>query len=332
MNAPRNDDGLLFGSPAPREESRVLNGLRHRVLCWDAPAHSPTLVLLHGFLDVSWSFAPFAAAMRRAGEANDRASLRMMAPDLRGHGETERVGRGGYYHFPDYVADMLPLIESLPRPRHLLGHSMGGTVAALLTGTFPDLVDSLVLVEGLGPPAVQEEPPDRMAQWIRDVRAQSESESPDSRVRALPDLDAAAERLRRRNPRMGEELARLLAKKATRPVGGVGGGVGAGVGDGLVWAFDPLHRTRSPLGFTPEAFRSFLSRITVPTLVVEGSESNYPLWVGDDRVTAISTRREASIEGAGHMVHQDQPDALARMVEAFLAEHPRVDRGTRRKG
>lgn len=303
-----NDDGLLFGSPAPREETRVLNGLRHRVLRWDAPVDSPTLVLLHGFLDLSWSFAPFAAAMRRAGEANGRAPLQIVAPDLRGHGETERVGRGGYYHFPDYVADMLPLIESLPRPRHLLGHSMGGTVAALLAGTFPELVDSLVLVEGLGPPTIQEEPPDRMSQWIREVRAQSESPP-----RVLADVAAAAERLRRGNSRMGPELAELLARKGTRQVEG-----------GLVWAFDPLHRTRSPLGFTPEAFRSFLARISVPTLVVEGSESNYPMWVGDDRVTAIATRRDVRIEGAGHMVHQDQPEALAREVEAFVANGRRV--------
>src|SRR5690606_17454861 len=77
---------------------------------------------------------------------------RVIAPDQRGHGLSEHVGRGGFYHFWDYVSDLDALVGSLERPVDLVGHSMGGTVACLYASLRPEAVRRLVLVEGLGPP------------------------------------------------------------------------------------------------------------------------------------------------------------------------------------
>jgi pimeloyl-ACP methyl ester carboxylesterase len=283
--------------PAPFSEHLDLNGLRHHLLRWPGEPGAGALVLLHGYLDQAWSFAPFVDALRRLHP------VEILAPDLRGHGGTEWVGRGGYYHFPDYVADLAALLRTTGKPLYLLGHSMGGSVAALLAGTCPERVDRLILVEGLGPPSEPEtEPPDRMAQWLREV-----DERRARPPRPMPTLELARERLQQANPRLTPELATLLAGKATRPVEG-----------GFVWAYDPLHRTRSPSPSSVAVFRTFLRRIACPTLLIDASDSPFRAWIDDDRATELRDRRTCTIADAGHMLHQDQPDALAREVASFL--------------
>src|SRR5689334_14139214 len=133
-----------------RERFVRANGLAHHVVEWGQPSTHTPLVLLHGFLDLAWSFDALARLLA--------PSRRVIALDFRGHGETEHVGAGGYYHFPDYVLDLDELVRAVgldASPFHLLGHSMGGTVATLFAATRTTLVRSLVLVEGLGPPSHQ---------------------------------------------------------------------------------------------------------------------------------------------------------------------------------
>lgn len=277
-------------------EFRELNGLRHRVFVRDGANDKQTLVVLHGFLDAAPAFAPFIEHLA------SRTGARIVAPDLRGHGGSEWVGRGGYYHFADYVADVHALVQSeKASPVALLGHSMGGSVAALVAGTFPELVSRLVLVEGLGPVASDVAPADRMRQWIDEVNARRD------RVSTPMSLDDATRRLRRAHPRVDVQTLQVLAGKVTREVEG-----------GRVWAYDPLHRTRSPIPFSTSNFNTFLSRIACPTLLVEGGESPFSQWIADDRANEIANLARARIPDAGHMLHLEQPEALAHVVADFL--------------
>src|SRR5512144_1480159 len=146
--------------PHPVHREVVANDLRHHVLEWDGGGRT-TVLCLHGFLDLAWGFAPLAPSLAEAG-------YHVIAPDLRGHGDSDRVGAGGYYHFADYLPDVHDLIRQTARRRlSILGHSMGGTVASYYTATFPARVEKLALLEGLGPP---ETPmplgPERMLSWI----------------------------------------------------------------------------------------------------------------------------------------------------------------------
>ena len=124
--------------------------------------------MLHGFSDSGASFDRVAPVLASEG-------LRVFAPDLRGYGETDRIGAGGYYHFPDYVLDVAELMEQLSpeAPIFLVGHSMGATIASLLAGSLPERVALLALLEGVGPPEMPVDlSADRMRMWIESVQKQ----------------------------------------------------------------------------------------------------------------------------------------------------------------
>src|ERR1043165_1345573 len=120
-------------------------GLTYHVLEWGTEtAGDLTFVLLHGFADIGAMWSEVADRIAPHGH--------VMAPDLRGHGDSDWVGPGGYYYFMDYVADLDDVIAQLARRRVVVvGHSMGGSVSSYWAGTRPDRLIGLALLEGLGP-------------------------------------------------------------------------------------------------------------------------------------------------------------------------------------
>lgn len=260
-------------------------------LCsWNDHLTGTPLIVLHGLLEQG-------AAWRWVAE---RTKRRVFAPDHRGHGLSEHVGTGGFYHFWDYVSDLDLLLERLSpdAPVDLLGHSMGGTVASLYAGSRPERVRRLILVEGLGPP-------DDEGSVVSRARAFLAGKRSPPRHDPMPDVDAAADRMRRHNPALPPDRARELAERTTRPVPG-----------GVEWTWDPLHRARSPRPFVASHFIRFLAEITAPTLVVSGGRSAFP---GVERAQHLRRATQVVVPDAGHLVHLDAPEALAELVEAFLA-------------
>lgn len=276
----------------------LATGLCYHLLEWNRKAEH-TVLLVHGFLDSSWGWKAVA-------EAGLAEHFHVIAPDMRGHGDSDRVGAGGYYHFFDYVADLHSLMESVAHDRvSLVGHSMGGTICGYYAGSFPQRLQRLALLEGMGPPESSTPLPDRVAQWISGWRkAQGRP------ARSYDSIEAAAQRLLRRDPQLAPALARQLAEKCTR----------AGEGGGRSFKHDPLHLSMGPYPFSVDAASQFWRRISCPVLLVEGSESAMRLSESEAlrRETCIATRKKATLEGAGHMVQRHQPSRLAELLLPFL--------------
>jgi pimeloyl-ACP methyl ester carboxylesterase len=278
----------------PREHKVLANGLQHHVMEWGDPSH-PVIILAHGWADCGASFTEVAVEL--AGDG-----FRVVAFDWRGFGRTEWVSHGGYYHFPNYALDLDELVHALELHRYaLVGHSMGGTASAMFAGSRPSGLVSLVLAEGLGPPAAADGYDRRLREWIDGVR--STRSKP---IKPMPSLEEAIKRLRVQHPDLSDELAARIVPRLVRQQD-----------DGLYFAFDPLHRTRAPIPFRLDLFSEVLKAIAVPVLVVSG-ETGYRNADHEQRVGWISDAREASIPAVGHMMHWHAPSAFAELIAAHV--------------
>ena len=284
----------------PRSWTLDVRGLP--LVVWELSADDadgPPVVCLHGWLDQGLAYATLA---------QDKPG-RWLALDQRGHGRSGHVGAGGYYHFGDYLGDLDALVRALGRPVRLVGHSMGATVASMYAGARPDLVERLVLIDGLG--ALEASDPSPLSRMRQHLDGLAHPPS----VGRMANVEAAAERLTRRHVGLPLDHARLLATHGTVPVGGpVGGPDGAGVR----WSFDPLHMTRAPTPFREDFYEEFLRAITAPTLVIWASESWYPPEVRDRRGGWIAGATTAVVPG-GHMLLYTSAPALAQVIGPFLA-------------
>lgn len=285
----------------PREKFVDCRGLPIHCLEWGEP-HGEPLVLVHGYLDLAQSWRGFVAAL---GKMQNRTPW-IIAPDCRGHGDSGWIGAGGYYHFPDYVVDLDCVIHAFGAASFkLVGHSMGGTISLLYAGAFPQRLTKLALIEGVGPIGMSfSDAPLRMEKWITEVRERGRRH-----FREYTSVEAGAAQLRQTNPRLSAtsalESARFAMKQNDRGK--------------WVWKFDPLHRTAAPQPFYTAQALEFLRRIACPVLIVDGQLSRQSRRTDkQERYDSIARHQRVTIEGAGHMVHQDQPAELARVVATFL--------------
>jgi pimeloyl-ACP methyl ester carboxylesterase len=283
-------------------------GLTYHLLEWggegDPPPADPghTVVLLHGFLDLgsSWELAV---------KAGLEGTFHILAPDMRGHGDSDRVGAGGYYHFADYLADLHELLRLRARDRvSLVGHSMGGAIASYYAGAFPERIARLALLEGLGPPEPTTSTPERIRAWIRAwerVRGHGQ--------RSYSDVQEAAAQLRKHDPLLSGELAIQLAERGTS----------AGPDGRRRFKHDPLHATPGPYPFRLDTARELWGRVTCPVLLVEGAESvfRHPPEERARRVEAFSSAASVeslTIQGAAHMMLRHRPADIAAALSGFL--------------
>ncbi|UCE30336.1 MAG: alpha/beta hydrolase [Burkholderiales bacterium] len=283
-----------------RSEFHDLRGLRYHVRTW-GPAGARPLVLLHGWMDVSASFQFLVDALR--------APRRVYAPDWRGFGLTEVPGHDCYW-FADYIADLDALLDRLlpGEPVDLVAHSMGGNIACLYAGVRPGRVRRLVNLEGYGMRRARpEQAPARYAQWLDQLR-----EPP--RMRDYASREEVAARLMRNNPRLGAARARFLAEhwSRRRP-------------DGR-WELlgDPRHRIVNPTLYRVEEVLACWRAIEAPVLMLEAERTDqWHAFVDTaeyrDRLHAFRSLQRVDIEDAGHMLHHDQPERVARLIEDFLA-------------
>src|SRR5260370_38286845 len=105
-----------------------------------------------------------------------RDDWHIIAPDLRGHGDSQWSADGSY-SMTGYIYDLAQLIHGQRLgPVTIIAHSLGGNVALRYAGLYPETVARPVAIEGLGPPP-QPRPdgppkptPDPLCHWPADHR------------------------------------------------------------------------------------------------------------------------------------------------------------------
>jgi len=297
-----------------RSEQLPLRQLNVHVNCWGQPAPgSVPLVLVHGWMDVGASYQFMVDAL--SADFADRRLI--IAPDWRGFGQTTLAAPCDHYVFADYLGDLDALIDHYApdgQPVDLLGHSMGGNVVMQYAGARPARIRRLVNLEGFGMPASRPaQAPRRLTQWLDELKQLRQGEIS---LKTYPDADAVARRLTKTNPRLPADKAAWLARQWARP--------GA---DGQ-WRIlgDAAHKIVNPSLFRVDEMLALYAAITAPVLVIEGSDDSLSQWWKGrysldefhERLKAVPVLSRQVLPDSGHMLHHDQPERLARALEAFL--------------
>jgi len=290
-----------------------LRGCRYHVRQWGTPTPDATpLVLAHGWMDVaaSWQFMVDALSQAFA------AQRPIIAMDWRGYGLTEAPPTDSYW-FPDYLADLDALLDQLypGQTIDLVGHSMGGNVVMMYAGTRPERIRRLVNLEGFGMPATRPaQAPGRMGQWLDELKALRDGASD---LKPYANAEGVAARLMKTNRRLGADKANWLAQHWAKS------------GSDGQWRIlgDAAHKVINPYLFHVEEALEMYRRITAPVLAVEAADDSlgqwwkgrYTLAEFHERLKSVPTLETAVIQDAGHMLHHDQPQTLAALLQKFLA-------------
>jgi len=274
--------------------------LRLHYVDWGNPA-APPLLLLHGGQDHCRNWDWVAERLR-----ND---WHIIAPDLRGHGDSQWSADGSY-GMAGYVYDLAQLVHQQKlAPVTIIGHSLGGNIALRFAGICPERVRRLVAIEGLGPsPKVIAERrkksiAERMRTWIEEQRGLAGRQP-----RRYVSIEEAFTRMQEANRHLSPEQARHLTQH----------GVNQNEDGTYSWKFDNYVRVWPPYDMAVEEVEQLWSQITCPTLLVYGKESWASNPLDDGRARHFATAEVVSFERAGHWVHHDRLDAFLERVSAFL--------------
>jgi pimeloyl-ACP methyl ester carboxylesterase len=290
---------LMETFPGPTSNRFVSQRLRLNYVDWGNP-DAPPLILQHGGRDHcrSWDWV-----------ANElRHDWHVIAPDLRGHGDSDWSPEGNYA-MDAFVYDFAQLVHTLGYDQvTIISHSLGGNIATRFTGLYPEKVRRLVNIEGLGPsPKTQPEPAldgvERLRKWVDDKR-KAAGRAP----RRYASLRDAYQRMKTENGFLSDEQARhLTIHGATRNEDGT-----------WSWKFDNYLNVWSAIDISFAEKRLLWSAITCPVLMLWGCKSFASSPAGDGRLDAFIDATLKEYEDAGHWLHHDQFDRFIADVRAFL--------------
>jgi pimeloyl-ACP methyl ester carboxylesterase len=284
----------------PREPiSQFYYSHRLKLHFWDWGNNGkPNLIFVHGGMDHARSWDRIADAFMD--------DFRIIAPDLRGHGDSSWA-YGAMYSIAEFVLDLSALVDIVGNhPIYFIGHSLGAAIVLQYAGIYPDRAQKVVAIEGFAPPiSIEPSSPAhaRLRDWIEAMR-DYEKRTP----HRYPNPEAAYERMHKANPYLSDEMARHLTL--------LGSNWNA---DGtLIWKFDNFVRAVSPYGFNMDDAREIWNQILCPVLLFRGLNS----WTDDPykegRIRAIRDHRLVNVPDAGHWLHHDQPRLFIEETRKFF--------------
>ena len=282
----------------PTSHSYFSQRLRLHYLDWGSPpaADVADMLLIHGVHDHCHSWDWLAQPLR--------THFHVVAPDLRGHGDSEWT-LGSPYSYLEYVQDVAQLVRQRQlAPVTLVAHSLGGTIASIYAGAFPEAVSRLVIIEGVGLyPRAVDPPSDRLRHWI-DANYSLAARVP----RRYPTLEDAYRRMQDTNPHLSPDQARHLTIH----------GSSQNEDGAYTWKFDNYTRAPRPYDIPNEDIAALWQRIACPVLIIN-SRQGYPHRIGqDETLRHFHNATAIEIDDAGHWTHHDQLDACLEAIGAFL--------------
>jgi pimeloyl-ACP methyl ester carboxylesterase len=284
----------------PITNSFISQRLRLNYVDW-GNADAPPLLLIHGGRDHARSWDWVAEELRH--------DWHVIAPDLRGHGDSS-WSPDGNYEMSAFVYDVAQLIHQLNlAPVSIIAHSMGGNIATRYAGLYPENVKKLVNIEGLGlSPKMQAERDalgiqKRFRQWIEDKR-NAAGRTP----KRYPNIEAAYDRMKSENTYLTDEQARHLTVH----------GISRNEDGTWSWKFDNYLNIWAMFDMPREDLAALWGAITCPMLLLYGEKSWASNPEKDGRLEHFPTAKVIEYENAGHWLHHDRFDRFMAEVKAFL--------------
>lgn len=283
-----------------KKTTLMVRGLRINVQEW-GDSRKPTLMCLHGWMDCGATYQYMANYLAD--------SFHLVAPDLRGFGESEHAPS---YWFPDYFADLAVVLNSYSEnaPVNLVGHSMGGNIAAMYAGIEPHRVGKLLILEALGMPATQpDQAPQKYRRWMNEILS-------DEPTKIYPSLAILKSSIRKGNPSLSEDMIDDLSELWAKPFGDQGA---------MVLKHDHKHRYANPVRYNFDDVLEVWKLVTAKVgLVMAEESSHHKHYLKSGRtaqakeVLGIAEANYWQVADAGHMLHIEQPEKTAACVAAFF--------------
>jgi pimeloyl-ACP methyl ester carboxylesterase len=271
-------------------------GLRLHYADWGNDA-APPLILIHGGRDHCRSWDAVARALQQY--------FHVMAPDLRGHGDSDWA-KGSSYSLSDYVYDLTRLMQSAAvHNAAIVGHSMGGMIGLMFAGAYPDRVSHLAVLDGVTvlPGSPRAPIYEQIVHWVAQLDGIAEQ-----KTRHYRTVAEAVERISAHNKWLTPEQALHLANH----------GVKRNADGSYSWKFDEYQKARAPYRLSPDDHIALWSRITCSTLLLRGSESFLPDPKAAGVLEHFRHANLATIVGAGHWLHHDKLDEVLGALRPFL--------------
>lgn len=245
-------------------------------------------------MDNAASFAPLAPYLK---------DFRLIAIDFPGHGLSSHAPIGCYFHFVDYIADVINIMDQLSLSKcALLGHSLGAGIASIVAGVVPERVSALGLIDGIGPISV------------------SESQMPDLMRKSISEYSQLSNKqLTHYSNKEEAVLARLSASKMLKT--SVELLVSRGLkdtGQGFIWRTDPRLTLKPLVLFAESQIAPFLKNISSATCLLRPA----PGWPFDEKVFTNRVNLLQKVEvhriKGDHHIHMDSPEIVGPILNEFF--------------
>ncbi len=235
-------------------------------------------------------------------------AVECVAVDLAGHGKSAHRDRASLYHYIDYVRDIKLIMDALQWEHcHLLGHSMGGSIALMAANAFPERVQSLIMIDALHP--LSRHPKDGPAMLQRSLEQFARWDP--NKTKTFPDINQAVKARLKASPYpQSEASARLIMEYATEKTK-----------QGYTLLSDARLNFRSPLMLDREQIEAFIQAVKQPVLAILATRGIIQNQPNIDQTLDLFQNINVNYIDGGHHVHMEKPQQVAELCLRFIAAH-----------